>query len=120
VQSDIVYLVDCDPQALELAKENVDVLLEEELIGRSSEDEEGCIGVELIMAKVQINPQRKCSKGRGGRGSHNGWDKKGNGRGKKCCSTAVQYNDVHDCETNNDVDDGIPLSSNIVDTVITK
>jgi SAM-dependent methyltransferase len=119
VQSDIVYLVDCDPDALELARENVDVLLEEELIGRS-EDEEGCIGVELIMAKVKFNLKRKGSKGRGGRGNHNGRDKKGNGRGKKCCPTTVQDNYVHDCDLTDDVNDGIPLSSKIVDTVITK
>eukprot|EP00569_Conticribra_weissflogii_P008502 CAMPEP_0171369006 /NCGR_PEP_ID=MMETSP0879-20121228/7097_1 /TAXON_ID=67004 /ORGANISM="Thalassiosira weissflogii, Strain CCMP1336" /LENGTH=141 /DNA_ID=CAMNT_0011877269 /DNA_START=25 /DNA_END=446 /DNA_ORIENTATION=- len=59
VRSDMVYLVDCDPEAVELARENVDFLLEEELIGRGDEkgdDEEGCRAVELIMAKVKYVP----------------------------------------------------------------
>ena len=45
-----MYLVDCDADALELARENVEMLEEEELIGRhgdADEAEGGCLGVEL-------------------------------------------------------------------------
>ena len=55
VHSDMVYLVDCDLEALELARENLDALVEEELIGNGGEGEGGgcCIGLELIAAKVK-------------------------------------------------------------------
>jgi hypothetical protein len=121
VQSDMVYLIDCDPEAMTLARENVDMLLEEELIGRSSEDEEGCIGVEFILAKVKYNSQKRIHKGIGGRGiiAGRGREKKGNSRGQNFSSTTTQSK-VIECNLTDDIDDGIPLPSKIVDTVITK
>jgi hypothetical protein len=120
VQCDMVYLIDCDPEALAMARENVDMLLEEELVGRCSDEDEGCLGVELIMAKVKYYPQKRSDKGSGaGRGHHGGRDKKGKGRGSGNRSSATQDN-VLECNLADDIDDGIPLSSKIVDTVITK
>ena len=121
VQSDMVYLVDCDPDALDLARENVDMLEEEELIGRS-EDEEGCLGVELIMAKVKYDPPKREKQGRGGggrghRGGRGGRGKGGKGRGNNVPSTP--QNDLLYSDPNNNDDDGIPLPSKVVDTVIT-
>ncbi|KAL7471041.1 hypothetical protein ACHAXS_013733 [Conticribra weissflogii] len=144
VRSDLVYLVDCDPEALELAQENVDFLLEEELIGRI--DEEGdekqcCNGVELIMAKVKhmpaagsLNGGKEGGKGRGGRGrkgrSSGGRGKGRGGRGSfssaipslpqqpQSSNLDAAQNDSNNNNTK-DYNDGIPLPSKIVDTVIT-
>ena len=131
VQSDIVYLVDCDSEALELARENVDFLLEEELIGKSDdiEEEDCCLGVELIAAKVKYVPQRNNMQGGrsgGGRGGRGGGGRKGRGggRGKGRGSSPMPSSQSNtasipcDPTMNND-DDGIPLPSKIVDTVIT-
>ena len=119
VRSDMVYLIDCDPEAMSLARENVVMLLEEEVVGRSSEDEEGCIGVEFILAKVKYNPQKRIHNGSGGRGSLAGRDKKGNSRGKNFGST-TSHSKIIACNVTDDINDGIPLPSKIVDTVITK
>jgi len=132
VQSDMVYLVDCDPGALEMARENVDRLEEEELIGRGGDDgeegdEEGCVGVELVMAKVKYDPPKREKQGRGGGGvgrGHRG-GRGGLGRrqsktrpGNDTVSSTPQNNLLYSHPNNND-DDGIPLPSKIVDTVIT-
>ncbi|KAL7543862.1 hypothetical protein ACHAXR_013231 [Thalassiosira sp. AJA248-18] len=129
VQSDMVYLVDCDPEALELARENVDMLEEEELIGRSSEveegEEDGCLGVELVMAKVKYIPPKREKQGRGGggrghRGGRGGRGKKGKGRGgSNNALSSTPQNDLLYSDPNSNDDDGIPLPSKVVDTVIT-
>ena len=124
-----MYLVDCDADALELARENVEMLEEEELIGRNSEEgdadeaEGGCLGVELIMAKVNYKPpKRNNNQGRGGGRGNRGGAK--GGRGKRGRGGRVDSAPQHDNSTlynnpNNNDDDGIPLPSKIVDTVIT-
>ena len=126
-----MYLVDCDADALELARENVEMLEEEELIGRHSEEgdadeaeeEGGCLGVELIMAKVNYKPpKRNNNQGRGGGRGNRGGAK--GGRGKRGRGGRVNTAPQHDNSTlynnpNNNDDDGIPLPSKIVDTVIT-
>lgn len=114
-----MYLIDCDPEALELARENVAMLKEEELVGRSSDDEDSCLGVELIMAKVTYNPRKRSNKGVGGRGHNGGRDKKGKDRGERVDSTTIQ-NNILDYNITDNVNDGIPLCSKVVDTVITK
>lgn len=124
-----VYLVDCDSDALELARENLDMLVEEDLIGRSNGDEEGgrgFLGVELIMAKVKyVPPKRRNNEGGGGnghrvgRGGRGGRGKKGKDHGAVVTSSTSQDDFLHG-KPNHNVDDGIPLHSKIVDTVITK
>jgi len=129
VSSDTVYLVDCDEEALGLARENVDMLEEEELIGRSNEDDEsddGCLGVELIMAKVKYDPpKRNNMQGRGGKG-RGGRGKKGKGRGNTSApgtsalpGPSTLYNHPNSDDGIPTPYDGIPLPSKIVDTVIT-
>ncbi len=121
--------MDCDSEALELARENVDMLVEEDLIGRSADSEEGtpcCLGAELIMAKVKhIPPKRRNNEGssgrghRGGRGGRGARGKKGKDGGIFPVSSTSQDDSLYDDSIDNK-DDGIPLHSKIVDTVITK
>jgi len=104
------------------------MLKEEELIGRSCEedDEEDdvCLGVELLLAKVKYTPPKRNNihGGRGrGRGHRGGRGKKGRGRGNAKTnkpSTADDDNTLYN-NPNEDEDDGIPLPSKIVDTIIT-
>jgi hypothetical protein len=120
-----------------MARENVNMLEEEGLINRrregdAAEDEDsddgssnGCLGIELIMAKVKYVPpkRRNNNGGSGGRGGHHQHHR--GGRGRKGNTTAT--NDSNCCHSqnseilsyDNNNDDGIPLQSKIVDTVIT-
>ena len=122
VKSDFVYLVDCDSDALELARENVEMLEEEELIGSASEDEDGCcMGVELIRAKLKYDPPKQKSAG-GGRGGGRGNKGRGRGRGGRGGRGrgSSQPNEQLLLDPKIDTrDDGIPLPSKMVDTVIT-
>jgi hypothetical protein len=121
-----------------MARENVNMLEEEGLINRrregdAAEDEDsddgssnGCLGIELIMAKVKYVPPKRRNinvKSGGGRGGHHQHHR--GGRGRKGNTTAT--NDSNCCHSqnnellsyDNNTDDGIPLQSKIVDTVIT-
>ncbi len=121
--------MDCDSEALELARENVDMLVEEDVIGRGT-DSEGvtpcCLGAELIMAKVKhVPPKGRNIEGSGGRGHRGGRGGRG-ARGKKGrdggifpASSNSQDDSLYDDPIDN-LKDGIPLHSKIVDTVITK
>ncbi|KAL7476727.1 hypothetical protein ACHAW6_002567 [Cyclotella cf. meneghiniana] len=114
VNSDAVYLIDCDHEALALAKENVDYLMEEELVGTScsgAEGDGGCMSVEIIAAKVKY--LRQSGSGGGGRGGGRGG--RGRGRAQKCGAKESTLSSRMDLN----VDDGIPLPSKVVDTVIT-
>jgi len=105
------------------------MLKEEELIGRSSEDEEDdeeddvCLGIELLLAKVKYTPPKRNNIQGRGRGHRGGRGKKGRGRGN--AKTNNQSNPTQDDNNtlynnpNEDIDDGIPLPSKIVGTVIT-
>ena len=140
VECDLVYLVDCDADALDMARENVTMLEDEGLVSfrrrrgggnAAAEDEDaddgssnGCLGIELIVAKVKYIPPKRLnnvkSGGRGGR--HQQYrgirGKKGNTNtttnDNNCCYS--QNNELLSYDNN---DDGIPLQSKIVDTVIT-
>mmetsp|Transcript_724 Transcript_724/g.1744 ORF Transcript_724/g.1744 Transcript_724/m.1744 type:complete len:317 (-) Transcript_724:34-984(-) len=125
--SDWVYLLDCDSSALQLARDNVQMLEEEELIGSvgmsqgdcDDQTETCCRGVELIQAKVKYNRPRQAKTsrgGRGGRGRGGGRGRKGRGRGG---ASARPANDALYQNPLEDQDDGIPLPRNAVDTVIT-
>ena len=115
-----------------MARENVNKLKEEELIGRSSEEDEEdddvCLGVELLLAKVKYTPPKRNNTqgGRGrGRGHRGGRGKKGRGRGNAKTNNPSNptqddnNNTLYNSPNENDIDDGIPLPSKIVDTVIT-
>lgn len=124
VNSDAVYLIDCDHEALALAKENVDYLIEEELVGTScsgAEGDGGCMSVEIIAAKVKY--LRQSGSGGGGRGGGKGG--RGWGRAQKCGAKRVLPKSQPLIEStlssrmDLNVDDGIPLPSKVVDTVIT-
>lgn len=126
IKSDFVYLVDCDSDALELARENVEMLEEEELIRVGSEDEDGCcMGIELIKAKLKYDPPKRNRCGdsgarSGGKGKGKGRGRGGGGRGKGSgSSSSTSSNEVLFDKTLVNPDDGIPLPSKIVDTVIT-
>eukprot|EP00804_Cyclotella_cryptica_P016346 CCRYP_009910-RC/>CCRYP_009910-RC protein AED:0.08 eAED:0.08 QI:561/1/1/1/0.33/0/4/319/295 len=124
VNSDAVFLVDCDHDALALAKENVDYLIEEELVGTSCsgvEGDGGCMSVEIIAAKVKyVRP-----KGAGGGGRGGGKSGRGRGRSQKCGRTSILPKSESIVEAplssqmSLNIDDGIPLPSKVVDTVIT-
>jgi predicted RNA methylase len=124
VNSDAVYLIDCDHEALALAKENVDYLMEEEFVGTSCsgvEGDGGCMSVEIIAAKVKYVRQR----GSGGGGRGVGKSGRGRGRAQKCGGKGMLPKSQPLVESplsrrmDLDVDDGIPLLSKVVDTVIT-
>jgi predicted RNA methylase len=146
VECDLVYLVDCDNDALEMARENVVMLEEEGLISRrrgegdvDAEDEDaddgssnGCLGIELIVAKVNyVPPKRRNNNGGsgGGRGGHHQHHRGGRGRKGNTAAPRVSHppNDSNCCHSQNNEllsddnnnDDGIPIQSKIVDTVIT-
>jgi len=124
--------VDCDPEALGLARENVDMLEEEGLIGRINESEDdgecgGCLGVEIVMAKVKYSPPKRNNfhgrggaGGRGHRGGRGGRGKRGKGRGGNNTASPTLQNELLYSDPRNNDDDGIPLPSKVVDTVITK
>ncbi|KAL9185388.1 hypothetical protein ACHAXT_003165 [Thalassiosira profunda] len=118
--SDLVYLVDCDETALALARENVDYLQEEELIG---DGDGSCLGVELVLAKVKYDPpKREKQRGGGGRGRGGRGDRGRRGRGGRGSApapSASQNEALYSNPQTDNADDGIPLPSDIVDTVIT-
>ena len=120
VHSDIVYLLDCDEDALSLARENVDYLVEEELLVGDDEDEESTCVVEVIGAKVEyVRPKGGAgSSGRGGRGRGRGRGQSNKGRGGTNQSQPQPQSTLVKLDLNS-TDDGIPLPSKIVDTVIT-
>ena len=137
VECDLVYLVDCDVDALDMARENVNMLEEEGFVNRrrgggdvdaededADDDSHGCLGIELIMAKVKYVPpkRRNNNGGNGGRGSHHQHHR--GGRGRKGNTTTTNDSNCHSqnnelLSDDNNNDDGIPLQSKIVDTVIT-
>ena len=130
--SDWVYLLDCDSDALQLARDNVEMLEEEELIGSSGislsheqgdcddESETCCRGVEIIQAKVKYNRPKQPKASRGGRGSRGGGrGRKGRGRGAAVARPASDALYQNPREGHHSQDDGIPLPRSAVDTVIT-
>ena len=109
-----------------LAKENVDMLEQEGLVGSTEVgDEQCCLGIEVIKAKVKYEPPKR-SKGNGSfRNQKSGRGRGRQGRGGPVCgrgsAPVSQANKelYRDPRLATDVDDGIPLLSNAVDTVIT-
>lgn len=117
VHSDAVYLLDCDDDALNLTRENVDYLVEEELLVRDDEEECACV-VEVIGAKVEyVRPKGGTeSRGRDGRGRGRGRSRNTKGRGG---TNKPQTQPSMPKLVLNSMEDGIPLPPKVVDTVIT-
>jgi predicted RNA methylase len=130
VGTKLIYCVDCDEEAIEIVKENVKEM-ELEAKGDDEEEEDndesesGCV-FEFILAQVKHesnisrqnntqgnrNPSRGKGGGKGGRG-------KGRG-GRAFTNTSSHYaNPVTITLDPNNEDDGIPLPSKCVTTVMT-
>jgi hypothetical protein len=105
-------LVDCDEDAMAIARENIEAMGIEEF---DEDDESGC-SVEYVLAKLKFvarkDPNTSRSKGGRGRGKGRG----GGGRQSQISNRAVPISPPHQISP---VDDGIPLASNCVDTVMT-
>ena len=129
VGSKRILCVDCDDEAIRIAKENVDAMDLEVGDNDGAEDgdidgdgEGGCV-VEYILAELKHETRSKpsCNRGgRGGRGNNKGRNHKGKGRGRggRSNHAAAAASPPIPPPSDND-DDGIPLQSNIVDTVLT-
>ena len=111
-----VTLVDCDVDAMAIARDNIEAMG----IGEFDEDdEEGCV-VEYLLAKINhvtkkgaVDSRAKAGRGRGrGKGGGRG----GGGGHSPIQSVSVPIDPPHQVSPS---DDGIPLSSNCVDTVMT-
>lgn len=126
VGTKLIYCVDCDEEAIEIVKENVkEMELEascDEEEGEEDDDEHGCV-FEFILAQVKHeiniesqknNTQRNRNQSRG-KGSGRG---RGKGRGSANASSH-HVNPVTVTLDSSNEDDGIPLPSNCVTTVLT-
>lgn len=96
--------------------------MQEELIGAEAEidGDGGCMSVEIIGAKVRYVRSKDCGSGRGARGGKSG---RGRGRGTKGRGRSHHHEQTASTVQSNLLDlneqDGIPLPSKVVDTVIT-
>ena len=139
VGSDSVIAFDCDENAIEIARENVEAMEIEEYDEDDEEDGESGCKVEFILGRVQHCMSKQHNFERGGRGGRRG----GRGPSRKKRNQhrsaiaeeeeafhrrSVGLNDENNNEeqsSNNDSSgrnqnkDGIPLVSNCVDTVLT-
>ena len=109
------------------------MLEEQELIGTGSDEEEEdddimCRGVELIHATVKYDPPKKDKQkggrvgrggGRGGRGRKARGGGRGNSNSNTSSTSTPQNEQLYRHPSDSNEDDGIPLPSNVVDTVIT-
>lgn len=127
VGSTCVLCVDCDSDALSIARDNImDMELEATVDDDGSIDEEGC-RFEFILSKVKHVPDirsnqqsnRRDGKRRGG----NKRNKAAGGRGHRTIGNSHEVSEVNDqnhkMKMTRNGDDGIPLRSKCVDTVMT-
>ena len=113
-----IICVDCDEEAINIAKENVEEM-GFELIDEDDEDDSPCV-FEFILAEVKHVPavstnvggNDRRQRGKGGRG-------KGRGKGRHGHHQPQQQQNIIPLSLNENDDDGIPISSNCVDTVLT-
>ncbi len=126
-----IICVDCDEDAIDIAKSNVEAM-ELELADEEDEDDGGCI-VEFVLAQLKHETigtggsGNTSGRGRGrgggnkGRSGHKGrgrGNSRGGGRGGRAINHSAVSNPPPLPPTDND-DDGIPIQSNIVTTVMT-
>ena len=113
VGSSHVTLVDCDEEAMDVARTNVEAMG----IGEFDEDEEGC-RVDYLLAKLKhvAKKNNDTQRTRGGRGRGRGRVKKVGGRqsGQATPQIPIQLP-----QQIGPAEDGVPLASNCVDTVMT-
>lgn len=116
-----IICVDCDEEAIIIAKENVEEM-GFEMIDEDDEDDAPCV-FEFILAAVKHVPTAttktrgndRRQRGKGGRGKGSGKGRYGNHHQQQ---QQQQQNTIAVSLNEND-DDGIPISSNCVDTVLT-
>lgn len=130
-----IICVDCDEEAIRIAKDNVDAM-ELEVGDDNDYDDEGAEGgdiddgegeggcvVEFILAELKHETRPIQSNNHGGRGgrANKGRNHKGKGRGKggRSNHAAAATSSAPIPPPSDNDDDGIPLQSNIVDTVLT-
>ncbi len=130
VGTKLIYCVDCDEEAIDIVKENVkEMELEascDEEEGEEDDDENKCV-FEFILAQVkhesnniesQNDTQRNRNQSRG-KGGGKGRGKGRGGRGGSANTSSHHVNPVTVKLDSNNEDDGIPLPSNCVTTVMT-
>jgi predicted RNA methylase len=114
VGSSQVILVDCDETALAIAQENMEAMGIGEV--NEDEDDEDFCAVEYLLAKINHVPRKDVSNSnKGGRGRGRGRGKGRGGRGAPTPSSAP----IEPPQNIGPLDDGIPLASKCVDTVMT-
>lgn len=114
VGSSQVTLLDCDEGALAIAQEN----MEEMGFGAADEDNEDFCAVEYLLAQLKHVPKNDPSsshKAGRGRGRGKGGGRGGGGRG----GPPTPSTPIASPQSIGPFDDGIPLASNCVDTVMT-
>lgn len=115
VGSSHITLVDCDLDAMTIARDNVEAMEIEEF---DEDDEERC-SVEFVLAKLKHIPRKESSSHsdnhRGGRGRGRGKGR-GGGRQYQMQTPAIPLDPPHQIGP---LQDGIPFLSNCVDTVMT-
>jgi rRNA N6-adenosine-methyltransferase METTL5 len=128
LDTDLVVAVDCDEEALMVAKQNYTALLLE-----GGDDEESITShVEFVLAKLRAPPknstdhQHKPSKAKGGRGRGQRGKGRGGRHGQNGTSQNQQYQHAAPilanpliATTEDHYEDGLPFPSKCVDTVIT-
>lgn len=113
-----IICVDCDEEAIQIAKENVEEM-GFEMTDEDDEDDVPCV-FEFILAAVRHEPTAS-SKTHGNDKRQRGKGGRGKGRGKGRCGNHQQQKQKNTITVplNEKDDDGIPISSNCVDTVLT-
>ena len=135
LETDLVIAVDCDEEALDVAKQNCISILGDD----TDEEESGTSHVEFVLAKInaptatRAEPQQQQrqqphpSRSKGGRGRGHGGGKGRGGRNQH--HGAAQHQQYQHAapmllltlhaSDENPYEDGLPFSSSCVDTVIT-
>ncbi len=121
-----ITCVDCDEEAIQIAKENVEAMGLEEVDSDDTDDDElggkNNVMIEFVLAEVKHTPKPTAgdsSKGRGGKGGRGRGRGKSRGRGKGRGETMPRSIENMSLSNDNGDDDGLPIASNCVDTVLT-
>jgi len=119
-----VTLVDCDEAAIEVARNNLiamDIINDPDDSEDGYDDDDDACVVDFLMAKLKHKSKGNNSGGnnsRGGRGRGRGRNK-GRGGGRSSGSSSRASEPIDPPSRVSPTDDGVPLASNCVDTVMT-
>jgi len=119
-----VTLVDCDETAIEVARNNLiamDIINDPDDSEDGYDDDDDACVVDFLMAKLKHKSKGNNSGGnnsRGGRGRGRGRNK-GRGGGRSSGSSSRASEPIDPPSRVSPTDDGVPLASNCVDTVMT-